>query len=59
MNKVLLITDLIFVATVTVIGYSNDDFDKIPVLLKILVGSAFASCIIRHINFYRHTKRIY
>jgi hypothetical protein len=59
MNKILLVTDLLFVLTVIVIAYNNDGFDKNPVLLNVLVGVAFASCIIRHINYYKHTKRIY
>jgi len=59
MNTTLIITDALFVVTVVVIAYSSDGFDKNPLFLNALVVIAFASCIIRHINFYKQTKRIY
>ncbi|MDP9078117.1 MAG: hypothetical protein M3O71_11870 [Bacteroidota bacterium] len=59
MNKTLIVTDALFVITVVVIAYNNDGFDGNPLFLNILVGVAFASCIIRHINYYKQTKRIY
>lgn len=59
MNTTLIITDALFVVTVIVIGYSNGGFDKNPLFLNALVVIAFASCIIRHINYYKQTKRIY
>ena len=37
----------------------NDGFGKNPLFLNFLVVVAFASCIIRHINYYKHTKKIY
>ncbi len=56
----LILTDSLFVVTVAVIDYGNDgDFNKTPLLLKLLIVVAFASCIIRHINYYKHNKRIY
>lgn len=59
MNKTLIITDVLFVITVIVITYNNDGFDKNPLFLNALVVIAFASCIIRHINYYKQTKKIY
>ena len=59
MNKTLIITDILFVITVIVMAYNNDGFDKNPLFLNALMVVAFASCIIRHINYYKQTKRIY
>jgi hypothetical protein len=58
-RKSLIITDSLFAATVTTIAYSNDGFNKNPLFLNFLVVVAFASCIIRHINYYKLTKKIY
>jgi len=58
-GTILIITDTLFVATIIVINYANDGFGKNPLFLNFLVVVAFASCIIRHINYYKHTKKIY
>jgi hypothetical protein len=58
-GTILIVTDTLFVATVIVINYSNGGFDKNPVFLNFLVVVAFASIIIRHINHYKQTKRLY
>jgi len=58
-GTILIVTDTLLIATVIVINYSNGGFDKNPLFLNFLVVVAFASCIIRHINHYRHTKRFY
>jgi len=55
----LIASDTLLVVTVAVIKFSNGGFDQIPIYLKFLIVLAFASCIIRHINHYRHTKRFY
>ena len=56
----LILTDSIFVITVVIIAYGNEGgFNKNPLILNLLVVVAFASCIIRHINYYRLTKKIY
>jgi len=55
----LILTDSLFIVTVLVIHFANGDFDKNPLFLKFMVVIAFASCIIRHINYYKHTKKIY
>jgi hypothetical protein len=58
-GTILIITDSLFLVTVIVINYTNDGFNQNPAFLNFLVVAAFASCIIRHINYYKHTKRIY
>ncbi len=58
-GTVLIITDALFVVTVILIHYGNGGFDKNPVFLNFLFVVAFATCVIRHINYYKHTKRIY
>lgn len=58
-KTILIVTDTLFVITIAVIHYTNEDFDKVPLFLKFLIVVAFASCIIRHINYYKHTKRFY
>ncbi|MDR3694055.1 hypothetical protein [Mucilaginibacter sp.] len=55
----LIVSDTLLVVTVAVINLTNESFDQIPVFLKFLIIIAVASCIIRHINHYRHTKRLY
>jgi hypothetical protein len=58
-GTILIITDTLFMATVIVISFTSGGFNQNPAFLNFLVVAAFASCIIRHINYYRHTKRIY
>jgi hypothetical protein len=58
-RTILILTDLLFAATIIVIRYTNEDFNDIPLFLKFLIVVAFASCIIRHINYYKHNKKIY
>ena len=61
MNRsTLIFTDALFVITVFVIYYGNNgDINQTPLFLRTLVCVAFATCIIRHINYYKLTKRIY
>ncbi len=59
MREILIIADSLFVLTVIAIHFVNGGFDKNPLLLNALVVIAFAVCIIRHINYYKLTKRIY
>jgi len=58
-GTILIVTDTLLVATVIVINYTSGGFNQNPVFLNFLVVVAFASCIIRHINYYKHTKRFY
>ena len=59
-RSALIISDTVLVGTLVAINYGNDGgFLKAPVLLKFLVVVAFATCIVRHINYYKIHKRIY
>jgi hypothetical protein len=59
-RSTLIISDAVLVGTLAMINYSNDGgFNKAPVILKFLVVVAFATCIVRHINYYKIHKRIY
>lgn len=59
-RSTLIISDAVLVATVVTINYSNDGgFVKAPAILKFLVVVAFATCIVRHINYYKIHKRLY
>jgi len=55
----LILTDSLFVITVTVMNYTNGGLNNNPIFLNALVVIALASCIIRHINYYKQTKRLY
>ena len=57
-RKTLILADAVF-AIVMVLIYSNGDLKKYPVILTPFVIAAFATCVIRHINYYNMTKRIY
>jgi len=54
----LIALDAFFVLIVITI-YLTDGFNEHPIMFKTLVSIAFATCVIRHINHYRITKRIY
>ena len=59
-RSALIISDIVLVGTLVAISYGNDGgFVKAPVILKFLVIVAFATCIVRHINYYRIHRRIY
>jgi len=55
----LILTDAIFVVTITVMQITNGGIDKNPLLLNVLVVVALASCIIRHINYYKQHRKLY
>jgi hypothetical protein len=57
-RKTLILADVVFVVVMILI-YNNGDLAKYPVILAPFVLVAFATCIIRHINYYNMTKRIY
>ena len=59
MREMLIIADSLFVLTIITIHFVNGGLDKDPLFLNALVVIAFATCIIRHINHYKHTKRFY
>jgi len=59
MRSTLILADSLFVATLIVMHYENGDFVDNPLFLKLLVVAAFLTCVMRHINYYKITKRIY
>jgi hypothetical protein len=54
----LIVADLVFVVVMVLI-YNNGDLQKYPVILAPFVIAALVTCVIRHINYYHMTKRIY
>ena len=58
-RTILILSDSLFAGTVLVMAYSDGGFNSNPPFLNLLVVVAFATCIIRHINYYKHNKRIY
>ena len=59
MREILILADSLFVITLIVIHYVNGGLDKDPLFLNFILLIAFATCVIRHINYYKLTKRIY
>jgi hypothetical protein len=57
-RKTLILADVVFVVVMILI-YNNGDLAKYPVILAPFVLVAFATCVIRHINYYNMTKRFY
>ena len=59
-RPILIISDIILVAVLVTINYVNDGgFAQAPVILKFLAIVVFATCIVRHINYYKIHKRLY
>lgn len=59
-RPILIISDIVLMAVLVTINYINDGgFAKAPVLLKFLAVVAVATCIVRHINYYKIHKRLY
>jgi hypothetical protein len=58
MRSTLILADSLFILTIGTMQY-NGGLNKNPVALNLLVVVAFAACIIRHINYYKLTRRIY
>ncbi len=54
----LIISDVLFVGTFVSVCVT-DGFKQYPIIFYPLLGAALATCILRHINYYKHTKRIY
>jgi hypothetical protein len=55
---ILIAADVLFVATVTVMHFTGG-LHKNPLFLNFLVVAAFGTCVIRHVNYYKLTKRLY
>ena len=59
MNRTtLVVTDIVFVI-VLIMVYNTDGLKTYPIILTPFILVAFATCVIRHINYYNMTKRIY
>ena len=54
----LLLADALFVVALVMV-YSTDGLKDYPIVLSPLLIIAFGTCVIRHINHYKLTKRIY
>jgi len=54
----LILTDSLFVIVLGTV-YNTGDLKKYPVILVPFIIVAFATCIIRHINYYNMTKKIF
>jgi hypothetical protein len=57
-STTLIIGDLLFVAVLALI-YATDGLKTNMIILAPLIVVAFVTCVIRHINHYKMTKRIY
>ena len=54
----MIITDVVFVLVLGLI-YETHGLRDYPIILSPLIVLAFATCVIRHINYYKLTKKIY
>jgi hypothetical protein len=54
----LLLADVLLVIALVLI-YATDGLKQYPIILAPLLIIAFASCVIRHINYYKLTKKFY
>ena len=54
----LMLADALFVLAFAMV-YSSNGLVDYPIILSPLLILAFATCIIRHINYYKLTKKIY
>ena len=57
-NK-LIFTDLVFIVGVILLCYATDFFHKSFLPIFFLILFAFASCVKRHADYYKLTKKIY
>jgi phage-related holin len=54
----LIIADVLFVIALVAI-YITGDLKTNAIILFPLIIIGFATCVVRHINHYKHTNRIY
>lgn len=54
----LILSDVLFVGALTSV-YATDGFKEFPIIFFPLLSIALVTCVLRHINHYKHTKRIY
>jgi len=57
-NTNLVVADALFVFALVMINIT-DGFKKNMIILGPLVIIAFITCMVRHINYYKQTRRIY
>jgi hypothetical protein len=57
-RKTLILTDLVFVI-VSIMTYNTGGLKTYPVILAPFIIIAFATCVIRHVNYYNMTRKIY
>jgi hypothetical protein len=59
MNRTtLVLADIVFVI-VLIMVYNTDGLKTYPIILTPFILAAFAACVIRHVNYYNMTKKIY
>jgi len=54
----LILADSLFVIVLTIIYYTGSLKDN-SIILAPLIIMAFATCVLRHINYYKLNKKIY
>ena len=54
----LILADVLFVVALVMI-YSTNGLRDYPIVLSPLLIIAFITCVIRHVNYYKLTKKIY
>jgi TRAP-type uncharacterized transport system fused permease subunit len=57
-SSTLIVTDVVLVLVVVLI-LATDELRKHGAILIPLIAIACASCIVRHISHYKHTKKLY
>jgi len=54
----LILADVLFVVALVMI-YATNGLKDYPIVLAPLLIIAFITCVIRHVNYYKMTKKIY
>lgn len=54
----LILADVLFVVALVMI-YSTKGLTDYPIVFAPLLIIAFTTCVIRHVNYYKMTKKIY
>lgn len=58
-RTVLIVSDFTLAVVITTMNFQDGGMQKNPLFLNFLVVLALAVCIVRHINYYKITKKIY
>ena len=58
-RTILIVSDFTLAVVITVMNFQDGGMQKNPLFVNFLVVAALATCIIRHINYYKITKKIY